>query len=75
MVHAVRQRVKVQPDGSIQVYVPEFKVGTLAEVIILETSDQVFANTLSGIIGKGKGCFKNAEEADAFILRERSSWE
>ncbi|MBN1167813.1 MAG: hypothetical protein JXA44_11880 [Methanospirillaceae archaeon] len=47
----------------------------MTEVIILEVSDQVVDKTLTGIIGKGKGCFDNAEEADAFILNERCSGE
>ena len=75
MIHEIKQRVMVQPDGSIQIYVPELKVGTIAEVIILESSEPVSDKKLAGIIGKGKGCYKNPDEADAFIKNERSSWE
>ncbi|MEI6068028.1 MAG: hypothetical protein WCP96_11845 [Methylococcaceae bacterium] len=31
--------------------------------------------TLLELIGKGKGCFKNALEIDAFIHAERDAWE
>lgn len=31
--------------------------------------------SLLELIGKGKGCFKSAEEVDAFIRAERDAWE
>ena len=75
MIHAVRHHVTVQADGLIQVHVPEFKAGTLAEVIILESSEPVGKRVMGEFIGKGRGCFATAEEADAFIRNERLSWE
>jgi hypothetical protein len=75
MIHAVRHHVTVQTDGLIQVHVPEFKAGTIAEVIILESYEQVGKSDIAGFIGKGQGCFATAEEADAFIRNERSSWD
>jgi len=74
MVHAVRQHVTVQPDGIIQIHVPEFKAGTIAEVIILESSEHVGKRAIASFIGKGQGCFATAQEADAFIRNERLSW-
>jgi len=48
-------------------------------------SDEFFASlektatekprSLLELIGKGKGCFKNAAEIDAFIRAERDAWE
>jgi hypothetical protein len=75
MIHAVRHHVTVQEDGLIQVHVPEFKAGTIAEVIILESSEQVGKRAIAGFIGKGRGCYATAEEADAFIRNERFLWE
>jgi hypothetical protein len=75
MIHAVRQRVVIGQDGTIHMHVPELKAGTIADVIILETSEQTPKKTLTGFIGKGKGCYKNAGEVDTFIRNERSTWE
>jgi len=74
MVHAVRQHVTVQPDGIIQIHVPEFKAGTIAEVIILESCEHIGKRAIASFIGKGQGCFATAQEADAFIRNERLSW-
>ena len=75
MIHAIKKQVTVQADGSIQLYVPEFKAGTIAEVIVLESSEQVGKRSMVNIIGKGRGCFASPEEADSFIVNERLSWE
>jgi hypothetical protein len=75
MIHAIKKLATVQDDGSISVYVPELKKGTVAEVIILESSEPVKTRTISSIIGTGKGGYSSPDESDAFILNERSSWD
>lgn len=75
MIHAIKKQATVQADGSIRVFVPEFKEGTIAEVIVLESSEQVRKNTLFSLIGKGRGAFVTPEVADSFITNERSTWE
>ncbi len=75
MIHALKKHAIVQEDGSIQIYVPEFKAGTIAEVIILESSEQGEKRSLVDMIGKGRGCFPSSEDVDSFILNERHSWE
>ena len=75
MIHAIKQRVIVQTDGLIQIRVPELKAGTSAEVIILEEPEQIHKSSLSSIIGKGQGSFASAEEADAFLSKERELWD
>jgi len=75
MIHAIRQHVTVQPDGLIQIHVPEFKAGTIAEVIILASSEHVGKRAIASFIGKGQGCFATAQDADTFIRNERLSWE
>ena len=75
MIHAIRQHVTVQPDGLIPIHVPEFKAGTIAEVIILESFEPVGKRAMASFIGKGQGCFATAQEADAFIRNVRLSGE
>lgn len=41
----------------------------------LQEIDTEHPRTLLELIGKGKGCFKNAAEVDAFIRVERDAWE
>jgi hypothetical protein len=74
MIHAIRRQVIVQPGGRIEIYAPELKPGTRAEVIILEEPVQQSKHTLRSLIGAGKGAFATPEEADAFIRQERDSW-
>jgi hypothetical protein len=40
MIQAVKKRVTVQADGLIQIHVPEFKHGTIAEFIVLDSSEE-----------------------------------
>ncbi|MEI7648549.1 MAG: hypothetical protein WCJ47_02425 [Methanomicrobiales archaeon] len=75
MIHAIRQHVTVERDGLIQLHVPELKAGTLAEVIILESSEHVGKRAIASFIGKGQGCFATAQDADTFMRNERLSWE
>lgn len=75
MLHAVRQQVTIGQDGIIHIYVPELKAGTVADVIILEAHEKITKKTLEGFIGKGKGCYKNSNDADIFINNERNSWD
>lgn len=70
-----KNQVTVLPDGLIQMYVPELKAGTIAEVIVLESSKEGEKRSLVTIIGKGRGCFSTSDEADTFIAHERRSWE
>ena len=41
----------------------------------LQEIDTENPRSLLELIGKGKGCFKNAAEVDAFIRAERDAWE
>jgi len=76
MTTAIKQIVTVQPGGLIEIRSPELTVGARAEVIILlEDSNPPPERSLRSIIGAGKGSFATPEEADAFIRRERETWE
>ena len=76
MVNAIRQQVTVQDGGVIEIRSPELTAGTRAEVIVLvEDSQPPRKRLLRSIIGTGKGGFASADEADAFLRRERDAWE
>jgi hypothetical protein len=76
MINAFRQEATVQPGGKIEIRVPELAPGSRAEVIILsETSAPQSLRPLRTFIGAGKGAFATPEEADAFIRKERDSWD
>jgi hypothetical protein len=74
-MQAIRQHVTVQPNGLIQVHVPELKPGTVAEVIILESAELPPPKRLADSVGKGRGAFATPEEVDTFIRKERDAWD
>ncbi len=74
MIHAIKQQVIVQPDGRIELHAPELKPGTLAEVIILETTEPLMPRSLVSLIGTGQGSFPTPADADAFLRGEREIW-
>lgn len=74
-MHAIRQHVVVEQDGRIEICDPKLKVGTHAEVIVLEEVSRQGKGSLAHLIGAAKGALATPEEADAFIRQERDSWE
>lgn len=77
MRNAIKQRVTVQRGGRIEVFVPELREGTTAEVTVLETAREESAvrkSMLAGVVGKGKGAFTSPQEVDEFIRTERVQW-
>ena len=75
IVTAIRQRVTVQPGGTIEVQSDELQPGAMAEVIVLVEAKIAPNPTLSSFIGAGKGCYSSVEEVDAFIRSERDAWD
>ena len=75
MINAIRQTVIVQPGGRIEVVAPELTPGASAEVIVLEEAPPTRKRPFKSFLGTGKGCYATPEEADAFIRRERESWD
>lgn len=75
MVQAIRQEVTVSEDNVIEIHSPILKVGVQVEVIVLLAEKTGKKKNLSSLIGKGKGSFDSAKEADAFIRGERNKWE
>ncbi|MBM4042843.1 MAG: hypothetical protein FJ290_30510 [Planctomycetes bacterium] len=73
MFHAIRTEVIVQPGGRIEIPASELSPGTQAEVIVLEQPAPRKKRPFFSFFGKGKGCFRTPEEADAFLRRERDS--
>ena len=75
MTQAIREYVTVEREGVIEIHHPVLAVGTQAEIIVLVEKSADEMPTLASFIGKGKGCFANAAEVDAFIRAERDDWE
>lgn len=70
-----RERVTIQPGGTIEIRNPDFPAGAEAEVIVLVESPKAESVPMASFIGKGKGCFADAADVDAFLRAERDSWE
>lgn len=75
MTQAIREHVTVEREGVIEIHHPSLAVGTQAEIIVLVEQSAAEIPSLTSFIGKGKGCFANAAEVDAFIRAERDAWE
>jgi hypothetical protein len=82
MAQAVKQHVVVRPDGQIVIYVPQLKPGTRAAVTVVEEPESQAGEPgeskdvgLSSLIGSCQGMFATPEEADAFLSRERQTWD
>lgn len=76
MLQAIKEQVTVKKGGLIELSLhPELPVGTQAEVFIVLKEIKKKPVSLISFIGKGKGCFKTAEEVDNYIRKERDSWE
>jgi hypothetical protein len=75
MTQAIREHVTVEREGVIEIHHPGLAVGTQAEIIVLVEQAAAEVPPLVSFIGKGKGCFANAAEIDAFIRAERNDWE
>ncbi len=75
MVHAVRKKVKVKPGGVVEVRCPELVPGSTVEVIVLQERTSKKTSGLVELIGAGRGIYAAEDEADAFIRRERDSWD
>ena len=75
MQSALRQRVTVKHGGLIEFRSPELSEGTTAEVIVIvDSSNDAAPPRLADFIGKARGGFASAAEADEFIGRERDAW-
>lgn len=74
MVTAVKQIVTIQEGGRVEVTSAELPEGRLAEVIVLVDQLAPPKSYLS-LFGTGKGGFATPEEADAFLRKERDSWD
>ncbi|HEX4959210.1 MAG TPA: hypothetical protein VF173_00125 [Thermoanaerobaculia bacterium] len=75
MIQVIRERVIVEREGVIEVRHPELATGTQAEIIVLIEQPAAEMPPLASFVGKGKGCFANAAEVDAFLRGERDDWE
>jgi hypothetical protein len=75
---ALWEKVVVGPDGAIQIRSPELPPpGTPAEVMVIFEGSPCIepASPLQDLIGAARGMFLSPSEADAYLNRERDSWE
>ncbi len=78
MTRAIKKQVTIQPGGVVEFRHPDLPAGAIAEVIVLVEPVEGPADeppTLTSLIGSTKGLFGSAEEADAYLRRERDSWD
>ena len=78
MVSAVHLEATVQPDGKIELHVPELQPGQRVKVTI-ETQDSppTPGRHVIDLVKDlpGHRIFKTAEEVDAYIREELDSWD
>jgi hypothetical protein len=75
MTQTIREHITVEQEGVIEIHNPALAVGTKAEVIIRVEQPPAAERPLVSFLGRGKGCFKDAADVDAFLRAERESWE
>ena len=75
MTRAIREHIKVEQEGVIEIRHPDLSVGMTADVVVLVKQPASEERSLVSFLGKGKGCFANAAEIDAFLRAERDAWD
>ena len=75
MTRAIKEQVTIKPGGLVEFRHPDLPAGAVVEVIVLvkELTDE--PPSLTSLIGTGKRMFGSQEEADAYLRRERDSWD
>jgi hypothetical protein len=74
MVTALKQTVKIQQGGRIEIHSPELPEGSNAEVIVLVEPTRRTV-PLASLIGKGRGSFDSPRHVDDYLHEERDSWD
>ncbi len=78
MSSAVRVKTTILPGGRIEITDPHFLPGESVEVIVIAPHlPSVKARSVVDILDEAEGhrLFKTAEEVDAYLLKERESWD
>lgn len=75
MIQTIKKEVTILQGGRVEFSSPELKPGVRAEVIVVIPDSQSVGPKLTSFIGKGKGAFTKATEADEFLRKERDKWE
>lgn len=78
MVRAVKQNVVVEPGGILRIQRDDLPEGATVEVIVMIQQPHVDTAAHTGFSrfwGSARGTFGTKEEIDAYIERERSSWD
>ena len=79
MIQALKEKLRVQPDGTLRLESSGLPAGAEAEVIVLVeapgTSPPANLKKMTDLIGAGAGLFKSTAEIDAYINHLRDEWE
>jgi hypothetical protein len=75
MTKALRQKVKIQAGGVLEIRSHDIPNGMDVDVIVLIDEPVKSPLPLSRLIGAAKGCYANPKEADIFLRQERDRWD
>ncbi len=79
MIQALKEKVRIQPDGTLRLESSGLPAGAEAEVIVLVEAPSVNPpakpRKMTDLMGAGSGLFKSVEEIDAYINQLRDEWE
>ncbi|RJP27761.1 MAG: hypothetical protein C4527_12575 [Candidatus Omnitrophota bacterium] len=75
MTKVLRQKVKIQSGGVLEIRSHDLPDGMDVDVIVLIDEPAVTPPPLSRLIGAAKGCYANPKEADTFLRKERDQWD
>lgn len=76
MSRTIRERTTVKRGGIVEIRHPSLPEGVSAEVVVtIADASPSPTSPLSTYLGKGKGAFASAEEADEYVSHERDAWE
>lgn len=75
MIRAIRERVTVKRGGVVEVRRADLPEGAEADVIVMIEEPLAEPPALGTLVGKAKGCFATASEADSSLRAEREEWD
>ena len=75
MTQTIREHITVEQEGVIEIHNSALSIGSKAEVIVHVEQPAAEERPLASFLGRGKGCFTEAAEVDAFLRAERESWD
>ncbi|MEW6367374.1 MAG: hypothetical protein AB1714_22315 [Acidobacteriota bacterium] len=69
----VRERVIVGTRSVVEIRRPELPAGVGADVVVVVEAAEPEPPPLASLLGRGRGCYSTASEADSFLRNERDA--